>query len=111
MQFTDAVGSQPLQQLRQIDTAIRAGQQQHFSTGRPQAGHAGGLVLGSDHQHAPRLLGPGRGMAALPELPALDAALGFDFQDCQRIGTDLRLLVRRQGADAFLHSPPPAALA
>ena len=60
---------------------------------------------------APRLLGPGRGMAALPELPALDAALGFDFQDCQRIGTDLRLLVRRQGADAFLHSPPPAALA
>ena len=60
---------------------------------------------------APRLLGPGRGMAALPELPALDAALGFDFQECQRIGTDLRLLVRRQGADAFLHSPPPAALA
>ncbi len=60
---------------------------------------------------APRLLGPGRGMAALPELPALDAALSFDFQDCQRIGTDLRLLVRRQGADAFLHSPPPAALA
>ena len=60
---------------------------------------------------APRLLGPGRGMAALPELPALDAALDFDFQDCQRIGTDLRLLVRRQGADAFLHSPPPAALA
>jgi diaminohydroxyphosphoribosylaminopyrimidine deaminase / 5-amino-6-(5-phosphoribosylamino)uracil reductase len=55
---------------------------------------------------APRLLGPGRGMAALPELPHLDAALAFDFSDCQRIGTDLRLLLRRQGADAFLDSAP-----
>ena len=52
---------------------------------------------------APKLLGPGRGMAALPELAALDQALAFDFNDCQRIGSDLRLLVRRRGADAFLH--------
>jgi len=52
---------------------------------------------------APKLLGPGRGMAALPELAALDQALSFDFNDCQRIGSDLRLLVRRRGADAFLH--------
>ena len=57
---------------------------------------------------APRLLGPGRGMAALPELPSLDAALRFDFSDCERIGADLRLLVRRHGADAFLDGPHAA---
>lgn len=56
---------------------------------------------------APRLLGPGRGMAALPELAALEAALAFDFIDCQRTGTDLRLLVRRRGADAFLRDAHP----
>lgn len=54
---------------------------------------------------APRLLGPGLGMAALPELPSLDAALRFDFIECERIGADLRLLVRRHGADAFLSAP------
>lgn len=52
---------------------------------------------------APKLLGPGAGMAALPALPALDQALAFDFTDCQQVGGDLRLLVRRRGADAFLH--------
>jgi diaminohydroxyphosphoribosylaminopyrimidine deaminase/5-amino-6-(5-phosphoribosylamino)uracil reductase len=52
---------------------------------------------------APKLLGPGAGMAALPALPALDQALAFDFTDCQQVGGDLRLRVRRRGADAFLH--------
>ena len=40
----------------------------------------------------------------LPALPALDAALAFDFEDCQRVGDDLRLLVRRRGAADFLRT-------
>jgi hypothetical protein len=43
-------------------------------------------------------------MAALPPLAALGEALVFDFEDCQRVGDDLRLLVRRRGAADFLHS-------
>ena len=60
---------------------------------------------------APKLLGPGLGMAALPALGALSDALAFHFEDCQRIGDDLRLLLRRRGAADFLdkHSVPPAA--
>lgn len=60
---------------------------------------------------APKLLGPGLGMAALPALAALSDALVFHFDDCQRIGDDLRLLLRRRGAADFLdrHSGPPAA--
>jgi diaminohydroxyphosphoribosylaminopyrimidine deaminase/5-amino-6-(5-phosphoribosylamino)uracil reductase len=54
---------------------------------------------------APKLLGPGLDMATLPALPALDAALAFSFEDCQRVGDDLRLLVRRSGAADFLKTP------
>ncbi len=57
---------------------------------------------------APKLIGPGLGMAALPALPALDQALPLQFVHCQTVGDDLRLLVRRQGAADFL-LPAPAA--
>ncbi len=58
---------------------------------------------------APKLLGPGLGMAALPALASLDQALAFDFDDCQRVGDDLRLMLRRRGAADFLRTDPPAA--
>ncbi len=62
---------------------------------------------------APKLLGPGMGMAALPALAALDQALQFDFIDCQRVGDDLRLRLQRRGAADFLDAPadqtPPAS--
>lgn len=58
---------------------------------------------------APKLLGPGLGMAALPALAALDQALAFDFEDCRRVGDDLRLLARRRGAADFLRSHPSTA--
>ena len=54
---------------------------------------------------APKLLGPGLGMASLPLLPALDQALPLYFEEVQRVGGDLRLRLRRCGAADFLQAP------
>ncbi|MDO9237830.1 MAG: bifunctional diaminohydroxyphosphoribosylaminopyrimidine deaminase/5-amino-6-(5-phosphoribosylamino)uracil reductase RibD [Aquabacterium sp.] len=43
---------------------------------------------------APKLLGPGRGLAALPALASLDHAVGLYFHDVQLVGDDLRVLAR-----------------
>jgi diaminohydroxyphosphoribosylaminopyrimidine deaminase/5-amino-6-(5-phosphoribosylamino)uracil reductase len=50
---------------------------------------------------APKLLGPGRGMADMAELPDLASAQSFEWRDVQQVGQDVRLLARRRGADAF----------
>ncbi|WP_374659809.1 bifunctional diaminohydroxyphosphoribosylaminopyrimidine deaminase/5-amino-6-(5-phosphoribosylamino)uracil reductase RibD [Inhella sp.] len=44
---------------------------------------------------APRLLGPGRGVADLPTLPSLDAAQGWRWLDTVPVGADLRLRLTR----------------
>jgi diaminohydroxyphosphoribosylaminopyrimidine deaminase/5-amino-6-(5-phosphoribosylamino)uracil reductase len=43
---------------------------------------------------APRLIGSGRGLAALAPIARLDDALGFAFTSVDRVGADLRLLLR-----------------
>jgi len=43
---------------------------------------------------APRLVGPGRGLAALAPIGRLDEALGFSFTAVDRVGDDLRLRLR-----------------
>ncbi len=43
---------------------------------------------------APKLIGPGRPLAALPELPELAQAPAFAFHDVRQIGPDLRILAR-----------------
>ena len=45
---------------------------------------------------APQLLGPGQGLAHLPALDELSAAVQLAFHAVERIGPDLRLLLRRQ---------------
>lgn len=50
---------------------------------------------------APKLLGPGLGMAALPALSALDGALPLAFHTVEPVGSDLRILARRVGGQAF----------
>ena len=50
---------------------------------------------------APKLLGPGQGMLALPELQLLANALPLEFISADRIGPDLRLLARVQGRGNF----------
>ena len=46
---------------------------------------------------APRLLGPGRGIAAIGPLASLAESLDFEFVDVERVGTDLRLRLRPPG--------------
>jgi len=50
---------------------------------------------------APRLLGPGQGLLALPALESLDQGTALDFISCERMGPDLRILARVQGRDSF----------
>jgi diaminohydroxyphosphoribosylaminopyrimidine deaminase/5-amino-6-(5-phosphoribosylamino)uracil reductase len=55
---------------------------------------------------APKLIGPGRDLAALPALQDLSLAQAWQFEAVDRVGDDLRLRLRRPGADGFLHSAP-----
>ena len=50
---------------------------------------------------APRLLGPGRGMADLAPLNDLAQGLALDFHSIEQVGPDLRVLARVQGHDRF----------
>jgi diaminohydroxyphosphoribosylaminopyrimidine deaminase/5-amino-6-(5-phosphoribosylamino)uracil reductase len=50
---------------------------------------------------APRLLGDGRGIAALGTLGALADSLDFEFVEVERVGTDLRLRLRPPGRAEF----------
>lgn len=50
---------------------------------------------------APRLLGPGQGLLALPALQSLDQGTALEFGSCERVGPDLRILARLQGRDRF----------
>ncbi len=50
---------------------------------------------------APRLLGPGRGVAAIGPLASLAESLDFEFVDVERVGADLRLRLRPPGRAVF----------
>lgn len=50
---------------------------------------------------APKLLGPGMGMAAFGPLERLSDAVALQFQSAERVGADLRVLARGAGRDQF----------
>ena len=50
---------------------------------------------------APKLLGPGLGMASFGPLQALSDALELQFQSTHRVGADLRIIARVAGRDQF----------
>jgi diaminohydroxyphosphoribosylaminopyrimidine deaminase/5-amino-6-(5-phosphoribosylamino)uracil reductase len=50
---------------------------------------------------APRLLGSGRGIAAIGPLASLAESLDFEFVDVERVGADLRLRLRPPGRAVF----------
>ncbi|MDQ3060283.1 MAG: bifunctional diaminohydroxyphosphoribosylaminopyrimidine deaminase/5-amino-6-(5-phosphoribosylamino)uracil reductase RibD [Pseudomonadota bacterium] len=50
---------------------------------------------------APKLLGPGRGMASFGPLQSLSDALELQFQSTEQVGPDLRILARVAGRGTF----------
>ena len=50
---------------------------------------------------APSLLGPGQGLAALPQLTELTSGCALNFVSAQMVGNDLRVIARGIGRDAF----------
>ena len=50
---------------------------------------------------APKLLGPGQGMASFGPLQALSDAVELQFQSTERVGADLRIVARVAGRDQF----------
>lgn len=50
---------------------------------------------------APKLLGPGQGMASIGPLQALSDAVPLQFQSADRVGVDLRIIARVAGRDLF----------
>jgi diaminohydroxyphosphoribosylaminopyrimidine deaminase / 5-amino-6-(5-phosphoribosylamino)uracil reductase len=50
---------------------------------------------------APKLLGPGMGMANMPALTALAEAVPLQFKSAEIVGEDLRIVARVQGRDQF----------
>jgi diaminohydroxyphosphoribosylaminopyrimidine deaminase / 5-amino-6-(5-phosphoribosylamino)uracil reductase len=50
---------------------------------------------------APKLLGPGMGMANTPAIAALDQAVQLDFKSAEMVGEDLRIVARLRGRDKF----------
>ena len=50
---------------------------------------------------APRLLGPGRGIAAIGPLASLAESLDFELVDVEKVGADLRLRLRPPGRAVF----------
>ena len=51
---------------------------------------------------APKLLGPGLGMAATPPLSSLQDATDLQFKSVDMLGGDLRIVARLAGRDTFL---------
>jgi diaminohydroxyphosphoribosylaminopyrimidine deaminase/5-amino-6-(5-phosphoribosylamino)uracil reductase len=50
---------------------------------------------------APKLLGPGQGMAAFGPLQSLSDAVALEFKSTDRVGADLRVVARVAGRDQF----------
>ena len=86
-----------------VDLARREINELHVEAGERLNGSllSAGLVDELLVYIAPRLLGPGRGLAAIGPLAALADSLDFEFVDVERMGTDLRLRLRPPGRAAF----------
>jgi diaminohydroxyphosphoribosylaminopyrimidine deaminase / 5-amino-6-(5-phosphoribosylamino)uracil reductase len=82
------------------DLARREINELHVEAGHKLSGSflREGLVDELLHYLAPQLLGPGQGMAHLPPLEDLSGAVALAFHAVERVGADVRLLLRRKPA-------------
>lgn len=102
MYLPNAAGQVDLAAMLQ-DLAARGVNELHVEAGHRLNGAliAAGLVDEFLVYLAPKLLGPGRGMAQWGPLEALTHGLDLEFRSIERVGPDLRILARVQGRDAF----------
>ena len=98
----DAQGKTDLQAML-LDLARREINELHIEAGEKLNGSLlrAGLVDELLIYLAPRLLGPGRGLAAIGPLASLAESLDFEFVDVERVGPDLRLRLRPPGRADF----------
>jgi diaminohydroxyphosphoribosylaminopyrimidine deaminase/5-amino-6-(5-phosphoribosylamino)uracil reductase len=98
----DATGKTDLAALL-VDLAGREVNELHVEAGEKLNGSLlrAGLVDELLVYLAPRLLGPGRGLAAIGPLASLAESLDFVFVDVERVGADLRLRLRPPGRADF----------
>ena len=98
----DAQGKTDLQAML-LDLARREINELHVEAGEKLNGSL--LRAGLDDELliyvAPRLLGPGRGLAAIGPFASLAESLDFEFVDVERVGADLRLRLRPPGRAVF----------
>lgn len=98
----DAHGKVDLSALMQ-DLAQREINELHIEAGSKLNGSLiqAGLVDEFLVYLAPKLLGPGMGMASFEPLQALSEAITLQFQSADRVGDDLRVVARVAGRDQF----------
>ena len=98
----DAQGKVDLQAML-LDLARREVNELHVEAGEKLNGSLlrEGLVDELLLYVAPRLLGPGRGIAAIGPLASMADSLDFEFVDVERVGADLRLRLRPPGRADF----------
>lgn len=85
------------------DLALREVNELHVEAGHKLNGSLlrAGLVDELLVYLAPKLLGAGRGLTDLGPFATLDDAVGLNFHEIERVGTDLRVLSRIPGRDSF----------
>ena len=83
------------------DLATREVNELHLETGHKLGGSflREGLVDELLLYMAPRLLGPGAGLAHIGPFDSLAQSLDWQFTDVRRVGPDLRILARRMGGE------------
>ncbi len=102
------------------DLATRGVNELHVEAGHQLNGSllTAGLVDEMLVYLAPRMLGPGRGMAAFGPLERLADGLSLEFIECSPVGPDLRIRARLPGRAHLLEerlehllAPPPPTMA
>ena len=82
------------------DLAAREVNEVHVEAGSKLNGSLlkAGLVDEVISYIAPKLIGPGRGLASLPALSALGDAISLEFTSVEKVGPDIRIVARVVGA-------------
>ncbi len=100
---TDSTGAKVDLQAMMLDLGRREINELHVEAGFKLNGSLlkAGVVDELLVYTAPKLLGPGMGMANMPAMTELGAAIQLDFKSAEMVGEDLRTVARLRGRDKF----------